>query len=72
MNRSVAQAENWVQLSSHRVGFERCEQPIDVKPGLKIRANSSVWLDFRGEKSPQKPPLTFKRGGQPAAAILAE
>ena len=65
MNRSVAQAENWVQLSSHsRVGFERCEQPIDVKPGLKIRANSSVWLDFRGEKSPQKPPLTFKRGGQ--------
>ena len=65
MNRSVAQAENWVQLSSHRVGFERCEQPIDVKPGLKIRANSSVWLDFRGEKSPQKPPLTFKRGGRP-------
>ena len=65
MNRSVAQAEkSWVQLSSHRVGFERCEQPIDVKPGLKIRANSSVWLDFRGEKSPQKPPLTFKRGGQ--------
>ena len=47
-----------------RVSFERCEQPIDVKPGLKIRANSSVWLDFRGEKSPQKPPLTFKRGGQ--------
>ena len=73
MKRSVAQAENWVQLSSHsRVGFERCEQPIDVKPGLKIRANSSVWLDFRGEKSPQKPPLTFKRGGQPATAILAE
>ena len=44
-----------------RVSFERCEQPIDVKPGLKIRANSSVWLDFRGEKSPQKPPLTLAR-----------
>ena len=39
--------------------FERCEQPIDVKPGLKICANSSVWLDFRGEKSFWSPPLTF-------------
>lgn len=38
----------------------KSEQPIDVKLGLKIRANSSVWLDFRGEKSPsQSPPLTF-------------
>lgn len=44
------QEYDWIHLS-----FERCEQPIDVKPGLKIRANSSVWLDFRGEKSP----LTF-------------
>lgn len=42
----------------------KSEQPIDVKLGLKIRANSSVWLDFRGEKSPsveqeQSPPFDF-------------
>ena len=64
MKTKVAWTRRLHPQKNPNVLFERCEQPIDVKPGLKIRANSSVWLDFRGEKSPQKPPLTFKRGGQ--------
>ena len=50
MNEEITSPEK-----NPNVLFERCEQPIDVKAGLKIPANSSVWLDFRGEKSPQSP-----------------
>ena len=57
MKTKVAWTRRLHPQKNPNVLFERCEQPIDVKAGLKIPANSSVWLDFRGEKSPQLSPL---------------
>ena len=55
MKTKVAWTRRLHPQKNPNVLFERCEQPIDVKAGLKIPANSSVWLDFRGEKSPRSP-----------------